>query len=97
MRPMISALDGSLQLTYREKIHIYTHFHAEFEAIHPLSDGNGRMGRVLINNQLALREPAISLGKGYMCILYLISTTITRTVDGSAVAIPAECVRGMKN
>gem|GEM_PF-4397184 len=26
---MISVLDGSLQLTYREKMHIYTYFHAE--------------------------------------------------------------------
>lgn len=46
-------VDNYNQPDDREFITKIAYFHAEFEFIHPFCDGNGRIGRVLINQQLA--------------------------------------------
>jgi Fic family protein len=53
----VPALMQELVEDYHKKMERYfldtiAYFHAEFETIHPFVDGNGRMGRVLINLQL---------------------------------------------
>jgi Fic family protein len=47
---LISAYKSELETYFLERI---SRFHLEFERIHPFVDGNGRIGRVLINMQLA--------------------------------------------
>lgn len=45
-------VDGYNQNKTASFLDAIAHFHAEFESIHPFVDGNGRLGRVLINLQL---------------------------------------------
>ena len=60
-----NGLVGDLVRNYNADTESYfldkiAHFHAEFETIHPFCDGNGRIGRVLINQQLShLHYPPI--------------------------------------
>ena len=57
LRKALQDYDEAIDRNFIEKIAI---FHLEFERIHPFCDGNGRIGRVLINQQLAnLGLPAI--------------------------------------
>ena len=63
----VSGLMSELVGRYNEKSDEYfldriAYFHAEFETIHPFGDGNGRMGRVLVNQQLqVLGLPPITI------------------------------------
>lgn len=49
MQELVDAYNQNKSVYFLDAI---AHFHAEFETIHPFVDGNGRIGRLLINLQL---------------------------------------------
>lgn len=49
MQELITTYNNEKDYYFLDKV---AHFHAEFETIHPFNDGNGRLGRILINLQL---------------------------------------------
>lgn len=49
MSELVNTYNADDELYFLDRI---AYFHAEFETIHPFVDGNGRIGRVLINQQL---------------------------------------------
>lgn len=48
--------DFDSQITSKNILKVATYFHARFEAIHPFADGNGRVGRTLLNYLLIINN-----------------------------------------